>query len=103
MRHPIHLAAFRDEAREKILPALEHVRLESDPFRLMLAYFSLGPFELEPFLRNDRELALIPCLDKPEKHRRFCERVVWAVTDPWAPMWIAPRFYLPWMADERSD
>ena len=83
---------FRHEARLKIWPAVNRSNLHPDAKALMKVFLGLADEE-QPFIPRNRELARVVCLERPNTHLGFCQKLVWAFCDPEARKWVHPRLY----------
>jgi len=87
---PLVCEDFRREARRTLSPALARVNLAPDAVALLLAYFGLDD---RLRLRSNREIVRMSCLDCPAGNVALCRRLVWALYDPEARLYLEPSFF----------
>jgi hypothetical protein len=92
LRDSLLATDFRLEAARKIWPAVNRSHLHPDAKQLMKVFLGLEDPEL-PFLPNNRELARVPCLIRPNQHLGFCQKLIWAFCDPDARTYVDPGVY----------
>lgn len=92
LRDALLSADFRLEARQKLWPAVKRSALHPDAKQLMKVFLGLDDPE-QPFLPDNTELARVVCLSRPNTHLMFCQKLVWALCDPDARLYVDPRFY----------